>query len=139
MGKKAADSGAKAKTGGCRYKTAEELEQACEAYFAKCDERGELYGEAGLCLHLGVTLGTYRSWRAGDTSAHLSESVQMADLRIQHQLETDERYREKSMVSRAIFMMKQPQFGGYQDRIEARQDIAVNVKMGAGMDESDFK
>ena len=139
MPKKKAERSENAPPGVCKYQTAEELARACDAYFAKCDQVGELYGEAGLCLALGVTLNTYRRWRHGETAAYLSETVQMADLRIQHQLETDARYHEKSMVSRAIFMMKQPQFGGYQDRIEARQDIAVNVKMGAGMDESDFK
>ena len=43
------------------------------------------------------------------------------------------------MVTKAIFLMKQPRFGGYQDKIEAKQDIQVNVKMGNGMDASDFK
>jgi hypothetical protein len=139
MPKKKAQQTEQAPHSACKYPTAEALQAACDAYFARCDEKGELYGEAGLCLALGVTLSTYRKWRHGDSSAHLMETVQMADLRIQHQLETDARYQEKSMVTKAIFMMKQPQFGGYQDRIEARQDIAVNVKMGAGMDESDFK
>ena len=38
-----------------------------------------------------------------------------------------------------IFMLKQKRFAGYQDKIEAKTDIAVNVKMGSGMDDSDFK
>jgi len=36
-------------------------------------------------------------------------------------------------------MLKQPRFAGYQDKIEAKQDIAVNVKMGANVDASDFQ
>ena len=46
---------------------------------------------------------------------------------------------QKGMVTKAIFMMKQPRFGGYQDKIEAKTDIAVNVKMGSNVDASDFK
>lgn len=29
--------------------------------------------------------------------------------------------------------------GGYQDKVESKSDISVNVKMGENMDESDFK
>jgi hypothetical protein len=63
----------------------------------------------------------------------------MADLRIQDQLESDPTYMQKGMVTKAIFMLKQPQFGGYQDKIEAKADLAVNVKMGKNVDESDFQ
>jgi hypothetical protein len=45
----------------------------------------------------------------------------------------------KNMTPFVIFMLKQVRFSGYQDKIEAKTDIAVNVKMGSGMDESDFK
>ena len=43
------------------------------------------------------------------------------------------------MVTKSIFLMKQPRLGGKQDRVEAKQDISVNVKMGENVDESDFK
>ena len=46
---------------------------------------------------------------------------------------------QKGMVTKAIFLMKQQRFGGYQDKIEAKTDIAVNVKMGSNVDASDFK
>jgi hypothetical protein len=45
----------------------------------------------------------------------------------------------KNMTPFVIFMLKQKRFAGYQDKIEAKTDIAVNVKMGKGMDDSDFK
>ena len=121
------------------YDSPAKLEAACNAYFAKCDAEGKLYGEAGLCLHLGVTRQTLWNWRNAKKSPDLQETIQMADLRIQEQLETHPAYMEKGMVTKSIFMLKQPQFGGFQDRVEAKQDISVNVKMGAGMDESDFR
>lgn len=122
-----------------RYDTAEDLQKACDAYFAKCDQMGLLYGEAGLALHLGVTLTTLRSWYDGNRSAHLQNVTQMAYMKIQEQVESDPRYQEKGMVTRGIFLNKQMRLGGYQDKVESKSDISVNVKMGENMDESDFK
>ena len=122
-----------------KFRTAAELRKAMDGYFAKCDEEGTLYSEGGLARHLNVALLTLRSWYDGTRVPEYQHDVEMAYLRIQEQIETDPRYKEKSMVSRSIFLNKQRWFGGYQDKIEAKQDISVNVKMGAGMDESDFK
>lgn len=129
---------------GARFATVEEFESAAKAYFDDCDAAGKLYGEAGLALHLGVTLKSLRAWYDGERGDKacpgLQEAVQMAYLRIQDQIETHEAYREKGgMASRAIFLQKQVRFGGYQDRIEARQDMTVNIKHGKDMDSSDFK
>ena len=122
-----------------KYATAEALQDRCEDYFAKCDANRILYGEAGLALHLGVKLDTLRKWYDGKDCSDYQEIVQTAYLRIQSQLESDPTYMMKGMVTKAIFMMKQPRFGGYQDKIEAKTDIAVNVKMGSNVDASDFK
>lgn len=122
-----------------KYANAAALQKKCDEYFAKCDEEGKLYGEAGLALHLGVMLATLRKWYDGTDCPDLQETVQMAYLRIQSQTESDPAYMEKGMVTKAIFLMKQPRLGGYQDKIEAKTDIAVNVKMGSNVDESDFK
>lgn len=122
-----------------KYATAEALQEACDAYFAECDKGGKLYGEAGLALRLGVKLETLRKWYDGKDCSDYQEIVQMAYLRIQEQLESDPTYMMKGMVTKAIFLMKQPRFGGYQDKIEAKTDIAVNVKMGSNVDASDFK
>lgn len=114
--------------------------KACQKYFDQCDRDGVLYGEAGLALSLGVTLKALRDWYDGRTCPDLQEEVQRAYLRIQNQIETSTAYMEKGgMATKAIFLLKQPRFGGYQDRVEAKQDMTVNVKMGGGMDDSDFK
>lgn len=127
-----------AETGG-NFKDAAEVRKACGAYFSRCDENGALYGEAGLALALGVTLGRLRSWYDGTERPDLQEEVQRAYLRIQDQIETDPAYGGKGgMTSKAIFLLKQARLGGYQDRAEARQDTAVRVKLGAGVDERDF-
>ncbi len=129
----------KKNTGQRDYATADLLKAKCDEYFRTCDKDGVLYGEAGLALHLNVTVETLRRWYDGKRCTDFQETAQMAYLRIQNQIETDPRYQEKGMVTRGIFLNKQPRFGGYQDKVEAKQDISVNVNMGKGMDDSDFK
>ena len=117
-----------------------ELESRINAYFDGCDGAGKLYGEAGLALGLGISMNTLRRWYDGTQRPGFAETVQRAYLRIQDQVETHPAYQEKGgMTSRAIFLLKQARFGGYQDKIEAKQDLAVNVKFGGGMNETDFK
>lgn len=122
-----------------KYATPEAFWKKCEAYFAKCDKENKLYGEAGLALYLGVTLVSLRRWYDGERCPDLQEVTQRAYLRIQSQLESDPTYMEKGMVTKSIFLMKQTRLGGYQDKVEAKQDISVKVKMGDNVDESDFK
>lgn len=121
--------------------------EAADRYFDECDERGILYGEAGLCVALSkynpkgktVTLQTLRSWYDGQRCKYLQDAVQLAYLRIQQQIESDPAYREKGMVPRSIFLQKQPRFGGYQDKIETKQDTTVKIIHGENMDKSDFE
>ena len=122
-----------------KYADAASFQKKCDEYFAECDRKGMLYGEAGLALYLGIGIATLRRYYDGTTCQDLQEATERAYLRIQSQLESDPTYMQKGMVTKAIFLMKQPRFGGYQDKIEAKQDIQVNVKMGNGMDASDFK
>lgn len=121
------------------FLSVEDLEERIEAYFDGCDMEKKLYGPAGLALALDLELEDLMSLREGREGAELMRPVKRAFLRIQDQVETDPRYREKGgMATRAIFALKQPWLGAYQDKIEAKQDLTVNVKMGSGMDESDF-
>lgn len=123
-----------------KYYSAKELEQIANAYFEACDEKNVLYGEAGLALGLGLTLRELREMYDGKRGEAFQTVIQRAYLCIQNQIETSPAYREKGgMATKAIFLLKQPRLGGYQDKIEARNDMTVNVKMGAGVDESDFK
>ena len=137
----------KAREASCTFPTAEAFREAASAYFDECDRRGVLYGEGGLALWLGehnekqrpVTLTLLRRWYDGDSSPYLQDAVQMAYLRIQEQIETDARYREKGMVTRGIFLQKQTRLGGYQDKIEQKNDTTVRIVHGDTVDESDFQ
>lgn len=121
------------------YESVDELEAAIDAYFEKCDASDTLYSDAGLSLALDVVPQTLERWRKGEQRPEFCYVVQRAFLRIAEQIQTHPAYMQKGMVSMAVFKLKQEKFGGYQDRIEAKQDIAVQVKMGTGMDETDFK
>lgn len=128
------------------FPTPEEFQAVADAYFDDCDERGILYGEAGLALYLSkhnvkgrtVTLRLLRLWYDGTCCPVLQDAVQTAYLRIQDQIETDDRYREKGMVTRGIFLQKQTRLGGYQDKIEQKNDTTVRIVHGDSVDESDF-
>lgn len=122
-----------------KFEDLKSLEKALDKYFKSCDEEGTLYDEAGLALSLGVELATLHSWYDGIRRPELGPAVRMAYLRIQHQIETHPAYMDKTMGTRAIFLLKQKRYGGKQDKIEAKNDINVNVKMGEGMEESDFR
>ena len=128
------------------FPTAEAFREAADGYFADCDDCGRLYGEAGLCLWLSahnragrrVTQETLRRWYDGERCAYLQEDVQMAYLRIQDQVETDPRYHNKAMVTRAIFLQKQTRLGGYQDKIEEKSDTTVRIVFGDGVSAETF-
>jgi len=129
---------AKTSTKSRTYATVDELVTVIDKYFDDCDREHKLYNEAGLALALGVQLRTLVSWYEGERCPEFQDAVRFAYLRIQDQIESDPAYQDKSMSTRAIFLLKQKRLGGKQDKIEAKQDIAVNVKMGSGMEESDF-
>ena len=116
----------------CTFETVESFEEAAIGYFDECDRKDEKYSEAGLCLWLSahnpkgrnVTLATLQSWYDGNAAEHLQEAVQMAYLRIQHQIETDPRYDDKAMTAYRIFLEKQSRLGGKTDK----QEVNNNVK-----------
>ena len=118
-----------------KFKTAEELQERLERYFSQCDEEGKLYTEAGMAVFLGTAVSTLDDWWRGRRSEHLQETIRMAYTRIAEQIASDPRYSDRQMVSYRIFLLKQEKFGGYQDKIEAKSDLNVNVKMGKNMED----
>lgn len=122
-----------------KYADVESLQKAIDAYFAHCERTGEIVGEEGLAYHLGVSISTIGNWYDGVTCPEFQEAVQLAFTKLQYLRSIDPRFMEKGMTSIYMFSKKQKRYGGWQDTVEAKQDISVNVKMGTGMDESDFK
>lgn len=119
---------------------AEELRERIEAYFDECDLCGQLYGPAGLALALDMDFADLIALRDDRDRPAMAREIRRAFLRMQNQIETAPQYREKGgMATRAIFALKQPWFGGYQDRSETKQDVSLNIVFGDGMDKSDFE
>lgn len=129
------------------FETAEEFTELANAYFDECDKANRLYGEAGLCLYLTnhnrkgrtVKLETLHTWYDGDKAAYLQDAVQAAYLRIQEQIESDPAYMEKGMTTRAIFLSKQKRLGGYQDKVESKNETTVHIVHSDSVDAEDFK
>lgn len=123
--------------GNPKYKTAEELQKKLDAYFAECDEKGEIYNEFSMGLYLGVALKTLKKWYTGDDCPYLQETIEMAYMKISAM--TVQMAYQNPKAAMSIFTLKQDRFGGYQDKVEANADVNVNVHMGANMEASDFK
>lgn len=119
---------------------AEELRGLIDEYFEDCDLHHQLYGPAGLALALDMDFADLIALRDNREKPALSKEIRRAFLRMQNQIETAPQYREKGgMATRAIFALKQPWFGGYQDRSETKQDVNLNIVFGDGMDKSDME
>lgn len=135
-------------TGAPIFPTADDFRKAADKYFDACDATGELYSVAGLCLGLKkygpnrrfVSRDTLEDWARGETKIEgLQDAALEAFLRIEHQLETDERYKDKALNTRAIFFLKRPSLGGYRDvQKEDKSKVEVVLKHGDDIDTSDF-
>lgn len=120
------------------YETAEELQKVVDKYFAQCEESGEVPSEAGLALAAKVGVPALQSWYDGRKCPYLQETAQDAYSRMTSIYMQLLLTGNKNMTPFVIFMLKQQRFAGYQDKVESKQDIAVNVKMGEGVEASDF-
>ena len=129
------------------FETEEEFRTLAKGYFDECDEQHRLYGEAGLCLYLTkhnrkgrtVRLAQLQRWYDGERAPYLQDAVQEAYLRIQDQIESDPAYMEKGMTTRAIFLSKQKRLGGYQDKVESKNETTVHIVHSDSVDAEDFK
>lgn len=121
------------------YATAEALQKVVDQYFQDCAEKGDVPSEAGLALAAGITVKTLRRWFDGETSLHLRDVAEDAYSQMTREYLQLLLTGNKNMTPFVIFMLKQPRFAGYQDKVEAKQDISVNVKMGKNVDASDFE
>lgn len=124
----------------CRaFPDAETLQAKIDEYFEQCEAGRQLPSEHGMAGFLGIKRRTLYGYWAGETCQDLQDTVvkaydRLADAYIQLLLNGD-----KNMTSFVIFALKQLAFGGYQDRIEHKNDTTFKIEFGKGMDTSDFK
>lgn len=137
-GRKAAEEPKAKKRAGAppKYATAEALQEKLDAYFAGCEATGNVPEEFSLGVYLGVSIETLDNWYSGRRCDYLQETIQMAYMRMSAAA-VQMAYRNPK-APMPIFALKQKRYGGYQDKVEAKAEVKVNVKMGENMEASDF-
>lgn len=123
------------------FKDAEELRAKVDAFFEDCKANNKIPNEFGLALFLGISRNTLRyHWHEGIDIDEESLKViieaydRIADSYIQLLQNGD-----KNMSSPVIFLLKQKQFGGYQDKIEEKKETTVKIIHDDSITEDDFK
>jgi hypothetical protein len=100
-----------------RYKTAEDLQTAVEAFFIQCEAKGLIPTYSGLASHLTITReALYRMKNHGDDYA---EVVQMAKTKIEADLEQRLISGKGGNVVGIIWATKN---FGWSDRVELKMD-----------------
>ena len=122
-----------------KYQAPEALEAELAAYFKSVDAAGGIATEQGLANYLGVSVHSLRNWYDGERCEDLKEPTRKAYAQMADRFQQLILRGEKNLVSFAIFMLKQPRFGGYRDRDDTKPETKINISFGANMDEKDFK
>lgn len=104
-----------------------ELKEKCEAYFTMCDELGRKYTRPGLALFLGVEPEIITTW-AEDTSVKNAETARVIKLAVARMTDA----LEQRTDSMATFLIKQPCYGGYRDRISDSGDSTIHISVSFG-------
>ena len=109
----------------CKY-TPDQLDVKCNEYFAKCDEMGRRYTQPGLALHLDINTDTLNEWfKDKDRYNGLSVIIKKAYDRMSDAFQQENQ-------SMALFLLKQPCYGGYADRVDNTSGglVAINISFG---------
>lgn len=107
--------------------TPEEVEGFCEAYFEKCKTEQKEPTKPGLCVYLGISVDTYDSWRSNKNgkTARIAPVLKKAEAIMSDRLQQ----RKDSM---ALFLLKQPCYGGYTDIQSNQANGTLHVKVTFG-------
>lgn len=118
-----------------RFKyTAKELSKKINEYFHSCEDACKCPTFPGLANYLDVRTKVLEYWlkgEMGEKGEDIQILVEKASARIADELQQ----RKDSM---AIFLLKQPVYGGYSDKSESDKEININLSFG-GMDKSEVE
>lgn len=105
----------------------EELEGYCAAYFEKCEAEGKNPTKPGLAVYLGISVDTYDRWMKNEDSRHTKHA---AVLKKAEAMMSDLLQQRKDTM--ALFLLKQPCYGGYTDKQadDGNQVLRVKVTFG---------
>lgn len=128
-----------------RYATPEDMKKHVNEYFAEREEKGEFPSFAGMLTYLGISRSTYGNYmNTVDPDPNLTEEERHGYRKVfeDAQLRRED-WLEKMMVSAprmangCMNSLKQPQNGGFKDKIEADVDATIRViTSGVGGDDA---
>ena len=127
--------------------TPEDMKRNVEKYFAEREALGEFATFAGMLKFLGISKRTYYRYLEDDNG---DESMSEEDRRAYRKIFEDaelrrEDYLEKKMVSEprlangCMNSLKQPQNGGFKEKIETELDARITVVTSGVGGENAFK
>lgn len=127
--------------------TPENLKKNVDEYFAEREAKGDFPTFAGLLRYLGISKRTYYRYLEDDNG---DESMSDEDRRAYRKIFEDaqlrrEDYLEKKMVAEprqangCMNSLKQPQNGGFKDRIDSEIDAKITVVTAGVGGENAFK
>ena len=102
------------------YKTADELQQKVDEYFAQCDEKDEPYTIEGLAIHLGMSRYSIKSYGDREEFFHVIKSARE---KCEGNL-VKQALNGKVNTTMAIFVLK----NDYGWRDQSQLDINADVK-----------
>lgn len=96
--------------------TGEELLQKVNEYLQQCDEQGKRATKPGLSVFCGFSVDTYDNWIKNKDGRHTKHAsvLKMAELVMSDRLQQEDK-------TIALFLLKQPCYGGYADKQEANE------------------
>jgi len=101
------------------YETVEELEDAIEAYFERCQQTEEPLAVSGLAYHLGMATETLRAYGNKDQfSATVKRAKQRVEIYLEHRL-------QGNAPTGAIFNLKNN--FGWKDKTEQDHGLAPST------------
>lgn len=117
-----------------RKLTAQQLADGIDAYFDACKVGNVKPTKPGLCTALGISTSTWDNWlRAGtgdDKGVRRAQGEYIWPMKRAMQVIADGL--EQRTDTMALFLLKQPCYGGYTDRGDGRQggNLSVSITFG---------
>lgn len=131
--------------------TAADLNERVNAYFMRVQKTKEVACEQGLAKFLDITTLELQSWWDGNFGENGSdriakgeeEAVQLEIRKAYDNIMFEAQQLVVEKGTKAIgwvnFLLKQPRFGGYQDKITQKVDTTVKIVHSPTVEESDFQ
>lgn len=124
-----------------KYRTAKELEEKINSYFARVEEVNDtppIWEE--LLGYLGITKNTWDTYKSGQSTENMSDEEKIEKIRISEVIKKAEEHLSSELVkyglknpnrqSLIIFFLKQKHYGGYTDKQEIEhKDLKIDVKI----------